>query len=161
MLVNSIETCAAAWAALRHVNAVGVDCEGSLDLDANFFLRLVQVGVTLDDDQVCAYLFDLSVDVAHTNIVAVLQWLLQSADVAKVFHDVRRDVPALCRKLQLQRGTVQALFDTQVLFEVLVESGLAQRRYKGARASLNDVLRACDLPVNEQKQSNSSRKGDF
>jgi stage III sporulation protein SpoIIIAA len=152
VLVNSSETCAAAWAALRRINAAGVDCEGSLDLDANFFLRLVQVGVAFDDGHVCALLFDLSAGAARADIVAALRWLLQSADVVKVFHDLRRDVPALCRELQLQRSTVKALLDTQVLFEVLIESGLAARRYHGARASLNDALRACNLPVNEQKQ---------
>jgi hypothetical protein len=153
VLVNSTEICAAALAVLNRADAVGVDCEGSLDLDAHFFLRLVQVGVTTNH-VFCAYIFDMkAADAAARNAIAnTLRWLLQASTVGKVFHDLRRDMPALCRELQLHRSAVQSLLDTQVLFELLVDSALEPRRYAGARASLNDVLRACNLPVNEQKK---------
>jgi stage III sporulation protein SpoIIIAA len=157
LLVNSKQTCATALAALRRVDAVGIDCEGSLDLDANFYFRLVQVGVTttqFGNPLFSAYLFDMKATEADARepIAELLRWLLQDRSVTKVFHDLRRDVPALCRELHLQRATVQSLLDTQVLFELLVESALEPRRYAGARASLGDVLLACGLPANELKK---------
>jgi stage III sporulation protein SpoIIIAA len=148
VLVNTRDACATAVAVLRATSSVGINCQGSLD-DALFQLRLVQVGVPQAEGRsACVYQFDLDSE-ARSVILDALRWLLQAASVRKVFHDLRREVAALSRELQLTRKDFAALFDTQVLFELLVENGLAAR-HNGT--PLADVLRFCGVPVDEQKQ---------
>lgn len=152
VLVNTRDACTTALAVLHATSSVGINCQGSLD-DASFQLRLVQVGVPQAEGRnACVYQFDLDSE-ARSVILDALRWLLQAASVHKVFHDLRREVAALSRELQLTRKDFAALFDTQVLFELLVENGLAARHNgAGASAPLADVLRFCGVPVDEQKQ---------
>jgi stage III sporulation protein SpoIIIAA len=153
--VNSVDTCRDAFSTLLEHGAVGVDCEGSLDDDDDFYLRLVQVGAG-DGSEWCAFVFDMQFAVdasAKRAIEDGLRALLSLAAVVKVFHDLRHDVPALCRHLRLPRVAVATIFDTQVACETLIDLRLLPRGFEGPRASLSDVLTAFQLPPNPQKRA--------
>jgi hypothetical protein len=148
ILVDSFQKAVAARAVLLHeCTVVGVDCEGSLDNDDAFYLRLVQVGTQLLSENVHrTYVFDMQFAEpaleASTSINECLRTLMSSVAIVKVFHDLRLDVPAICRQTALNCSRVQSIFDTQVAFEMLAENGIIARGYEGPRASLNDVLNA-------------------
>jgi hypothetical protein len=144
ILVDSFQKAVAARAVLLHgCTVVGVDCEGSLDNDDAFYLRLVQVGAQLLGENVHrTYVFDMQfaepAPEARNAINEYLSTLMSSASIVKVFHDLRLDVPAICRQVALDRRQVQSVFDTQVAFEMLAENGIIARGYEGPRASLNE-----------------------
>lgn len=155
VVVTSVETCADARQFLAGCAVVGVDCEGGIDVsEPGFYLRLVQVGGASKGSRFRTFLFDLHfcAEDSKAEIFDCLRSLMSSSTV-KVFHDLRLDVAAICKRTELDRAQVQSLFDTQVAFEVLADNNIVQRAYGGPRASLNDVLKAFDLPVNKQKQA--------
>jgi hypothetical protein len=148
VVVDSFQKAVAARTVLlRDCTVVGMDCEGSLDNDDAFYLRLVQVGAQLLGENVHrTYVFDMQfaepAPEVPNAINECLSTLMSSASIVKVFHDLRLDVPAICRQVALDRRQVQSIFDTQVAFEMLAENGIIARGYEGPRASLNDVLKA-------------------
>jgi stage III sporulation protein SpoIIIAA len=109
-----------------------------------------------DGGEWCAFVFDMQFAVdtsAKRAIEDGLRALLSLAAVVKVFHDLRHDVPALCRHQRLPRVAVTTIFDTQVACETLIDLRLLPRGFEGPRASLSDVLTAFQLPPNPQKRA--------
>jgi stage III sporulation protein SpoIIIAA len=153
-VVRSLADCEVAYDALmRERRAVAIDCEGDLGEDDNapLFLRLVQVATSHH-----IFIFDMQQPLDAPTCIAkclCLSDLMQSTSVVKVFHDCRRDVPAICATIHLEQSRVSLLFDTQLAFEYLCDVGaIGERPHKGPRASLNDVLGAFHLPINAAKK---------
>jgi hypothetical protein len=140
-LVDDTASCRRATRAISRCHTIALDCEGILQ-GGDTPLGLLQIWA-----DGTSYVFDMLAPESASFMTRAggLGKVLKSRSIVKVIHDSRGDVAALASKYGCG---LEGVADTQIAY--CVSKGLSDGPFA---ASLNQVLSACGLATNDDKDA--------